>query len=587
MKKLFVTLLLLCVFMNIGAAWALGERAPIELTDEEAEYVKNNPVVRVMLIDGTAPLAYLDDGEPKGIVVELYEELGSITGFDFEYIFTDDMDDAADFAQQHDGDVFGFISPQHIPDSLEGKPRSKAFLNCKTTLFINNSIELEELDSRRYAAIEGVALPKGVDEETVIYFKTREECIRAVNDGRADYGFGNEFSVTFYTVQENLQNISVVPIEGDSRNYEMLYYNTDEALISIMSKAIESVDEDAMQSIILRAMTFIQKHVTFEQVISTFWIEITAFIAMVFIVIIIQNIFLRRSVKKNELQRRRLEMLAGISDEYIYGYDIKTQIFEATGETYALLKEFKELEDSEIPDEMSFSLKETDGRLGSFIQRLISLDGEDDEISCEMRDGSFRTFKITNARLAVDKSVKYVQGKFVDISRAVSERDELIKKAETDSMTKILNKSTFEKKTMLALEGMPKGEDAVMILFDIDDFKLVNDTYGHITGDKVIKAVAKIIAEGFPEAELIGRVGGDEFGVFIKSVSAAQSEDRLSELHELGKQRYEILNRCDIGISYGVAGLGEISKAGAKAYEALFSLADDRLYETKKSRKGT
>lgn len=587
MKKLFVTLLLLCVFMNIGAAWALGERAPIELTDEEAEYVKNNPVVRVMLIDGTAPLAYLDDGEPKGIVVELYEELGSVTGFDFEYIFTDDMDDAADFAQQHDGDVFGFISPQHIPDSLEGKPRSKAFLNCKTTLFINNSIELEELDSRRYAAIEGVALPKGIDEETVIYFKTREECIRAVNDGRADYGFGNEFSVTFYTVQENLQNISVVPIEGDSRNYEMLYYNTDEALISIMSKAIESVDEDAMQSIILRAMTFIQKHVTFEQVISTFWIEITAFIAMVFIVIIIQNIFLRRSVKKNELQRRRLEMLAGISDEYIYGYDIKTQIFEATGETYALLKEFKELEDSEIPDEMSFSLKETDGRLGSFIQRLISLDGEDDEISCEMRDGSFRTFKITNARLAVDKSVKYVQGKFVDISRAVSERDELIKKAETDSMTKILNKSTFEKKTMLALEGMPKGEDAVMILLDIDDFKLVNDTYGHITGDKVIKAVAKIIAEGFPEAELIGRVGGDEFGVFIKSVSAAQSEDRLSELHELGKQRYEILNRCDIGISYGVAGLGEISKAGAKAYEALFSLADDRLYETKKSRKGT
>lgn len=587
MKKLFVTLLLLCVFMNIGAAWALGERAPIELTDEEAEYVKNNPVVRVMLIDGTAPLAYLDDGEPKGIVIELYEELGSVTGFDFEYIFTDDMDDAADFAQQHDGDVFGFISPQHIPDSLEGKPRSKAFLNCKTTLFINNSIELEELDSRRYAAIEGVALPKGVDEETVIYFKNREECIRAVNDGRADYGFGNEFSVTFYTVQENLQNISVVPIEGDSRNYEMLYYNTDEALISIMSKAIESVDEDAMQSIILRAMTFIQKHVTFEQVISTFWIEITAFIAMVFIVIIIQNIFLRRSVKKNELQRRRLEMLAGISDEYIYGYDIKTQIFEATGETYALLKEFKELEDSEIPDEMSFSLMETDGRLGSFIQRLISLDGEDDEISCEMRDGSFRTFKITNARLAVDKSVKYVQGKFVDISRAVSERDELIKKAETDSMTKILNKSTFEKKTMLALEGMPKGEDAVMILLDIDDFKLVNDTYGHITGDKVIKAVAKIIAEGFPEAELIGRVGGDEFGVFIKSVSAAQSEDRLSELHELGKQRYEILNRCDIGISYGVAGLGEISKAGAKAYEALFSLADDRLYEAKKSRKGT
>lgn len=582
MKKLFSLILVLGFCFNLSVAFAETENEnSFVLTAEEEEYIAENPKVIVVFLEGIAPLAYMEDGVAKGVAVEFYKEIGRITGLELEFFFFSNLPDLMDFIAEADGDLIGCASPQHVIPGLEENPRSKPFINCKTILYVNDSINTDDLSDKRYAAITGIELPEGVNKEKVSYFTTREASLRAVNDGHADYGYGNEYSVSFYTVQKGLQNIAVIPMDMDSRNYSAIYYNTNPTFVGIIDKVIESFDANTMQSIILRGTTYVQKNVTMQQVFSTFGSQIIIAVAIVFLVLCILIFLQMRSKKKYALQCKRLETLSEISDEYIYAYEFKTQMFESSKKTRVLLNKFKELDGCKIPEAKLFSLKEADGKIQRFIIRLISVNAEDNEVNFEMKDGSIKTFRIVNAK--IDDSFECVEGKLTDISKEVLRREELIKKAEVDSMTGILNKTTFTKKAIQSLNNSPT--DSKMIIFDIDNFKMVNDTYGHLTGDMVIETITGILIEAFPEAELIGRVGGDEFCIFIRDVDLTDIENRLTVLSAEGLQKNFVLKRYNIGMSYGIASIQDIDERGTGAYEAMYSLADKNLYQHKNIKK--
>lgn len=91
-------------------------------------------------------------------------------------------------------------------------------------------------------------------------------------------------------------------------------------------------------------------------------------------------------------------------------------------------------------------------------------------------------------------------------------------------------------------------------MIDLDDFKAVNDTYGHVAGDRVIAGMAGILREVFGESAVIGRLGGDEFAVFENgSSSRKESEEkarRVMQAYRLMSEKYgnEILLSCSIGL---------------------------------------
>ena len=117
-------------------------------------------------------------------------------------------------------------------------------------------------------------------------------------------------------------------------------------------------------------------------------------------------------------------------------------------------------------------------------------------------------------------------------------------------MTLLLNKNTFINHVNNILTK--KNISSYLLILDVDNFKKINDTYGHPVGDKILIKIATILQNNFEDYGIIGRLGGDEFAVFIENIS----EDTMRELSQrtcssiAQLQISEIQNvSCSIGIS--------------------------------------
>ena len=164
-----------------------------------------------------------------------------------------------------------------------------------------------------------------------------------------------------------------------------------------------------------------------------------------------------------------------------------------------------------------------------------------------------------------------------DISVEKSEEERLIEDAKMDKMTKLYNRET----TMKYIEKILKEEaDDMHVLFmiDVDNFKSLNDTLGHQTGDEFLISLAYQLKHNFRETDIVGRIGGDEFFALMKNVSDKEViEKKVDELfNDISKV---CLNYPSVKLSasIGVA----IYPYKAKTLEELYSKADEALYKAK------
>ena len=153
-----------------------------------------------------------------------------------------------------------------------------------------------------------------------------------------------------------------------------------------------------------------------------------------------------------------------------------------------------------------------------------------------------------------------------------------------DPLTDLLNKTAFEDCVAYQLERLDRRHTIALVMVDLDDFKGINDRYGHPCGDDVLRATARNLQAVFPEAAGIGRVGGDEFAVALwlsdscealeadcRRLIGLQSAVRWQEAEALGV-------RCSIGVCCA-------SRPGL-TYDLLYRAADDALYQAKAAGKG-
>ncbi len=149
-----------------------------------------------------------------------------------------------------------------------------------------------------------------------------------------------------------------------------------------------------------------------------------------------------------------------------------------------------------------------------------------------------------------------------------------------DEMTGIYNRRQFFNLATQRFKESKKNLYAVMI--DIDKFKEVNDNYGHSIGDKVIKIIAKIIAENIPEGAIFGRIGGEEFALICNVDSKAiimQNIELIREKIEEDETKADNGTVVKFTISEGISK----AKTKIKTLDDLLKEADIALYEAKGS----
>lgn len=156
-------------------------------------------------------------------------------------------------------------------------------------------------------------------------------------------------------------------------------------------------------------------------------------------------------------------------------------------------------------------------------------------------------------------------------------------RASHDIMTGLWNKTSGVDKVRSCLENMSEGDMAVLGFMDIDDFKSVNDTYGHETGDFWIREVALALQEMCGPSDIACRYGGDEYILFLHNIGdrdelTARIEGFRKKIHDKAEEKGQDVH-CSIGL-YQVKGTGR------KLAECIL-IADGLLYQAKKNGKDT
>lgn len=167
--------------------------------------------------------------------------------------------------------------------------------------------------------------------------------------------------------------------------------------------------------------------------------------------------------------------------------------------------------------------------------------------------------------------------------------DGLSNKAERDQLTKLLNKQTFQNYVIQICDNASPTERFAFIILDLDNFKGVNDTLGHIFGDKVLANVGDILRRNFSR-DLCGRLGGDEFAIFIKipstynyDVNKYIAEKCMNICTEFNNNYTGQNNDYKVSASIGVS----VFPNDATTFSDLYSLADKALYKSKHKGKDT
>jgi len=165
--------------------------------------------------------------------------------------------------------------------------------------------------------------------------------------------------------------------------------------------------------------------------------------------------------------------------------------------------------------------------------------------------------------------------------RILEEEKNLRKKAELDLLTGLYNKITTEERIGKQLAAGPNILCA-FFLIDIDNFKKVNDTRGHVVGDHVLKAVADLISSYFRTGDIIGRIGGDEFVAFMwnipsRKVAVEKAEELVSIVRGEPHSTPE-----DVTFSVGIS----FNNGKDMKYSELYNQADKALYQVKRNIKG-
>ncbi|MBQ1566644.1 MAG: diguanylate cyclase [Erysipelotrichaceae bacterium] len=169
-----------------------------------------------------------------------------------------------------------------------------------------------------------------------------------------------------------------------------------------------------------------------------------------------------------------------------------------------------------------------------------------------------------------------------DVTEKQLLKKELEKRSTTDFLTGVMNRRACQENIQRQLSINNKG---TLLMIDVDDFKHVNDTYGHNIGDEVLIKVASIIKNNVEEYDLVGRMGGDEFIAFLCTNTdekhACQVAQRIIDEIKTGfsDKEYE----KDVSVSIGIA----ICKGEHLSFEKMYTTADKALYNVKNTVKGT
>ena len=202
--------------------------------------------------------------------------------------------------------------------------------------------------------------------------------------------------------------------------------------------------------------------------------------------------------------------------------------------------------------------------------RIVKADG--DYIWCRVR---------STAIFDSEGNIIKIVGVILNIDKEKNAQNELKLRAEQDSLTSLLNKHTARFRAEKYFKNAKPDEKCAFLFMDLDNFKDINDHYGHLFGDQILIKVSHELKKLFRSGDIIARLGGDEFMVLMRDINdLSLVEKRCAQILEafetiLSKSDFEFTVGASIGVAY--------ETASETSFSQLFDHADQASYKAKRA----
>lgn len=285
-----------------------------------------------------------------------------------------------------------------------------------------------------------------------------------------------------------------------------------------------------------------------------------------------------------EKEQEKLRTIVNMFSDMIFEYDIKQDYMQYTN----------------MEKDVAFSLETTENYI-QHLQNIIKVEDSSDgqrlvdamrsgeesfnlEVQRIGKDGNYHWVLVTGKTIYdSEHNPERVIGRIENIDERKKKEKELRDKTERDSLTGLYNHKTAKDMIAERMKNVKEGESAYLFIGDIDNFKKVNDTNGHMFGDAVLCFFADEASFLFPDA-IKGRIGGDEFIFYVEHMEREELEQRLQQLNASMSNYYdESKNIQNVSCSIGVV----MINSGLRDFTAAFQWADNALYKVKERGKGS
>ena len=512
-------------------------------------------IIRVAFPEQTGFSSTDSAGNHSGYTYEFLEEIAKYTGWEYEFITGDSSDESLlkmmeDLKNGRIDIMGGMVYTPQLAEDYDFPEYNCGYSYSTLSVLKDN----EDVNATNYSTFNNMKVGAR---------KTATRRIQALNE------FCRANGIT----------LSIVEYDSDEGNTEVV------SGINTATAAINEQNPNYATELYMKYFNKNNQQVTLESFIKanpTESIVAALGIGLVLAAVVGMTMYIR--MQRNQqmlLNYERYRILSEMSKEFIFEYDYREDSI-VVSEQFAHTFGGKSQVDHFFSTILSkrLDIDESARCFAGLIKRRPPEEARYEvEYKTTVPSGNEEWVRATSM-IIFDKHNQPMRaiGKIININAEQCEKEALINQAHRDALTGLYNRTTFEELVNTYLQERGDEEGAMMVV-DLDHFKTVNDTLGHQGGDEVLEDLAREMTACFGEEAVLGRLGGDEFLVFVKDVKACRDKPVQAT-----RALCRAMNRCyernsgqiEVSVSVGLAYSFRNS-----AFEMLYSMADEALYYMK------
>lgn len=545
----------------------------VRLSAMEREYVSAVGPVQVGAISNQPPFhrAAEGTGEVEGITADVLHYISEETGLRFEFVFASTTEELYQMMETGACDLIAGITYDYAFAREYGLTMTQPYLSAQYMRVMRPGVGEEGIEGK-HLAMPRTTFYRGYTLGEVVWYNTRNDCVNAVNDGEADYTYVDACTAQYFINQPAYWSLEAVPLAYESVNQCFgIPRPADQELMSILNKAIRSISTEEIQAIIMDN-TLREKSLPFDFYVRQYPVQTVALLSgttLLVMALLFLSLYLRvKSDRAAAFELKKRLRVYAMSNDYFLEYSYDTHVLMVTVPTDG---------DGQTILQYSYDQYKEDEESRPFWELIHARKNGSHELFQQCGDGQHHWLSMALETICRSNGEpSYVIGKIHPADREKEEKQGLQLQANLDGLTGVYNVAAFRKRMERALEHLEGEEKGAFYLIDIDRFKQINDTYGHLKGDEALRQIARILSENVREGDLVGRFGGDEFVVYLTAVRDSRAIGEKCAVFCRIARESALSEGMPLTIS-----IGAVLSAPGNTYEELFQHADQALYQAK------